>query len=97
VQPGPGVWAGWASVLVGSLLVLAAAVLALTDPCSSHGAAPLSVACATSVTGTLAVRLAVGGTLLAGSGVVAATLLTIRRVGRARALGSSIELPDGLR
>lgn len=80
-RPGWAIWTAWALALVGGLAVVAAAIVALTDPCAEGGlTAATAESCAQGVPLGLVQTLTLGGTALAIVGGVAATALTVRRL-----------------
>ena len=72
MRPSRPIWAAWTLALVGGLAVIAAAIMALNDPCVDGGPC-------TSTAVQVASGLAVVGTVVAVTGGLLATYLTVRR------------------
>lgn len=73
-------WIAWSLTFLGGLAVIVAVVLLAADPCAGLEASP-PAGCPTTGPSTTMRVLALGGTVLAVVGGLAATWLTIRRRG----------------
>ena len=71
-RPSPAMWLAWGLALLGGLLVILAAVLALANPCTQQGDC-------TAESLALPGYLAMGGTVAAVVGGIASALQLVRR------------------